>query len=166
MMIRRDILDTVGGFKPYLAEDFELTLRLYLAGYKILYREDISVPAECPGRLVHLIRQNLRWSQGVTSAFRQHFLPILKSPLLSRLEKLDLFLFGTIHLQAILFVMANILSLAILLAYILAPFQAYGALKGLSTEHGFWHRTPKIGVITSRCEDKVTLLKLCRLRVS
>ncbi len=211
MMIRRDILEAVGGFKPHLTEDFELTLRLYLAGYKVLYREDLSVPAECPSRLVHVVRQNPRWTQGITSAFTQHFREILKSPRLSRLEKMDLLLFGTSSFQAQLFILANILALAILwthtttahtilsttpiglyialsgpvstaaglhkesslrrfrwifyallLAYVLVPFQAYGAVKGLFSEHGFWHRTPKTGVITSPCEDKVTLLKLCR----
>ncbi len=110
MMVRRDAVDAVGGFKPHLAEDFELTLRLYLTGYKILYREDISVLAECPSRLVHVVRQNLRWSQGITSAFTQHFPRIFKSQRLSRREKMDLFLFGTFHLQALVFVAANILS--------------------------------------------------------
>lgn len=47
MMIQRDILEEVGGFKTHLAEDFELILRLYMAGYEVLYREGISVPAEC-----------------------------------------------------------------------------------------------------------------------
>ncbi len=41
MMIRRDILDRVGGFTSHLAEDFDLTLRFYLAGFKILYRRDV-----------------------------------------------------------------------------------------------------------------------------
>ncbi len=198
MMIRRDILDEIGGFKPHLTEDFELTLRLYLAGYKVLYREDLSVPAECPSRLVHVIRQSLRWSQGTTSALTQHLRQILKSPRLSKREKMDLVLFGTSHLQALLFTASNITLLttllwfqappartllaatpialylalsaptstaaglykdgslrrlhwilyAILLSYLLIPFQAYGALKGLSTGQGFWHRTPKTGSIT------------------
>lgn len=198
MMIRRDALDTVGGFNYHLAEDLDLTLRLYLASYKILYRENISVPAECPSKLIHVIRQNLRWSQGVTASITQHAPRILTSNRLSRLEKMDLFLFGTSHLQAVLFVMANIVSLAILiantpthptifsaapialylalsgptsaiavlykdsslrrshwilyailLAYILAPFQVYGAFKGLFSARGFWHRTPKTGQITT-----------------
>ncbi len=196
MMIRRDALDAVGGFNQHLAEDFDLTLRLYLASYKILYREGISV-AECPSKLIQVVRQNLRWSQGVTAAITQHAPRILTSNRLNRLEKMDLFLFGTSHLQAILFVMANILSLAILiantpthhtissaapiplylalsgptraiaglykdsslrrshwilyailLAYILAPSQAYGGLKGLFTVQGFWHRTPETGLVT------------------
>ncbi len=203
MMIRRDILDAVGGFKPHLTEDFELTLRLYLAGYKVLYREDLSVPAECPSRLLHLARQNLRWSQGITSAFTQHFREILKSPRLSKREKLDLFLFGTSHLQALLFTASNITLLtillwfqappartllaatpiaaylalsaptsmaaglykdgslrrthwilyAILLSYLLVPFQAFGAMKGLFSGNSYWHRTPKTGMITDDFQE-------------
>ncbi len=110
---------------------------------------------------------------------------------------MDLFLFGTSHLQAIVLLVANILAItilraptttghtifsaapitlyialsgptsavaglhkdsslrrshwilsAILLAYLLVPFQAYGALKGLFTRDGFWHRTPKTGLTT------------------
>ncbi len=36
----------------------------------------------------------------------------------------------------------------ILLAYIAAPVQAYGSLKGLFSGKTYWHRTPKTGIIT------------------
>lgn len=114
MLIRRDALETVGGFKPHLTEDFKLTLRLYLAGYKILYREDISVPAEPPSRIRDVASQHLRWSQGITESFLHHAHRILNSNRLSRREKLDLFLFGTFHLQAILFLAGTILALTAL----------------------------------------------------
>jgi cellulose synthase/poly-beta-1,6-N-acetylglucosamine synthase-like glycosyltransferase len=204
MMIRRDVLGRVGGFTPHLAEEFDLTLRFYLAGYKVLYREDVSVPGECPSRLVHVVRQNLRWSQGITSALTQHFQEILNSPRLTRLEKLDLFVFGTFHLQALLFLAMSIITFAslfwshspsihtifsatpialylglsapastaaglyrdnalrrscwiphaLLLAYLLLPFQAYGAVRGLLFHMGAWHRTPKTGIITEGFEAK------------
>ena len=200
-MLRRDILDAVGGFKPHLTEDFELTLRIYLAGHKILYREDLSVPAECPSRLTNVIRQTYRWSLGTTACFVQNAPLILMSRRLSKREKLDMFLFGTFYFQAPLFLAANIIALAtmlggtqigytlspawpillyltlsgptsaaaglykdsslrrshwilytILLAYIAAPVQTYGVLKGLFSGKSYWHRTPKTGLITDNSE--------------
>lgn len=62
-MIRRDVLDKVG-WKSSITEDFELTLRLYEQGFRVLYTPYIQAPAECVSTLKRLIRQRMRWAEG------------------------------------------------------------------------------------------------------
>jgi len=45
-MIRRDVLEEVG-WETSITEDFELTLKLYNAGYKVAYTPYVQAPAEC-----------------------------------------------------------------------------------------------------------------------
>ncbi len=42
---------------------------------------------------------------------------------------------------------------ALLLAYLLLPFQAYGAVRGLFSHRGAWHRAPKTGMITESLQE-------------
>src|SRR3990167_2539387 len=61
--IRRDVLEEVG-WETSITEDFELTLKLYDAGYKVVYTPYIQAPAECVSTLKRLIRQRMRWAEG------------------------------------------------------------------------------------------------------
>ena len=60
-MIRRDLLDTFG-WGASITEDFQLTLKLYEAGYKVVYTPYIQAPAECASTLKRLIRQRMRFA--------------------------------------------------------------------------------------------------------
>ena len=62
-MIRRDVLQSIG-WGTSITEDFELTLKLYEAGYKVIYTPYIQAPAEAVGTLKRLIRQRMRWAEG------------------------------------------------------------------------------------------------------
>ena len=52
------------GWSTSITEDWELTIRLYLAGYKVLYTPYIQAPAECVSTVKRLIRQRMRWEIG------------------------------------------------------------------------------------------------------
>lgn len=200
MMIRRQPMEEAGGFGPELSEDLDLCVRLYLKGYKVIYVEDLRVPAECPCTVRRSIRQQMRWSEGTTRIYARYVGRILKSPFMSVREKLEFAFHAGMYIQAILFVVANLLlvalvvsqggrlgSLALLispfvaylalstplamlaglyregasrsgkwvpyslaLGYVMMPFMAYAALKGLFRRDGFWHRTPKTGLVTTQ----------------
>lgn len=62
-MIRKDVLEKVG-WASSITEDYELTLKLYEAGYKVVYTPYIQAPAECVSTLKRLIRQRMRWAEG------------------------------------------------------------------------------------------------------
>ncbi|QQS39292.1 glycosyltransferase [Candidatus Woesebacteria bacterium] len=62
-MIRRAPLTEVG-WDTSITEDYELTLKLYEKGYRVVYTPYIQAPAECVSTLKRLIRQRMRWAEG------------------------------------------------------------------------------------------------------
>ncbi len=98
-MVRADVLRQYG-WTGSITEDWELTLRLYEHGYKVLYTPLIQAPAECPSTLGKLIRQRMRWAEGHTYNVKKHFLPVLASPKLGLREKIEFLYFAPYYLQS------------------------------------------------------------------
>ena len=71
-LIRKDVLDEVG-WETSITEDYELTLKLYEKGYKVVYTPYIQAPAECVSTLKRLIRQRMRWAEGHSHNVRKMF---------------------------------------------------------------------------------------------
>ncbi|MDP2729578.1 MAG: glycosyltransferase, partial [Dehalococcoidales bacterium] len=71
-MIRRDVLEQFG-WGTSITEDFELTLRLYRDGWKVVYTPYIQTPSECVSTLKRLIRQRMRWAEGHSHNIRKMF---------------------------------------------------------------------------------------------
>ncbi|MFB0543809.1 MAG: glycosyltransferase, partial [Candidatus Bathyarchaeia archaeon] len=69
-MVRADILRRQG-WTTSITEDWDLTLRLYLAGYKVLYTPLIQAPGEIPTTVRRLVRQRMRWAEGHTFAVKK-----------------------------------------------------------------------------------------------
>jgi hypothetical protein len=144
----------------------------------------------------------MRWAEGHTYAVKKHFWGILRSPNITRREKLEFLYYAPYYLQSLFFlvgtsfwmvaetigkhpwfwsplfgwclILSNLLALPlmgltglfleetamedftgifsfIVLSYVIAPFQAYAALKGLlEKDEGGWVRTFKTGSITDR----------------
>ena len=102
-MIRADILREVG-WGTSLTEDWELTLKLYARGYKVAYTPWAETPAECVSTFARLARQRMRWAEGHTFNVRKWFLPVILSPSVRPLEKLEFLYDVAYYLQAALFV--------------------------------------------------------------
>ena len=105
-MIRADVLREVG-WGTSITEDWELTLKLYARGYKVVYTPWAETPAECVSTFSRLARQRMRWAEGHTYNVRKYFLPILRSPFVSPLEKLEFLYDSSYYLQAGLFVIGS-----------------------------------------------------------
>jgi glycosyltransferase involved in cell wall biosynthesis len=106
-MIRADILREVG-WGTSLTEDWELTLKLYARGYKVAYTPWAETPAECVSTFARLARQRMRWAEGHTFNVRKWFLPIMLSPSVRPLEKLEFLYDAAYYLQAALFVAGTV----------------------------------------------------------
>lgn len=106
-MIRADLLREVG-WGTSLTEDWELTLKLYARGYKVLYTPWAETPAECVGTFPRLARQRMRWAEGHTYNVRRWFLPIMLSPFVAPIEKVEFLYDSTYYLQAGLFVIGTL----------------------------------------------------------
>src|SRR5258706_9221750 len=106
-MIRADVLRQVG-WGTSITEDWELTLKLYARGYKFVYTPYAETPAECVSTFSRLARQRMRWAEGHTYNVRKWFLPIMGSPFVTPLEKLEFLYDSTYYLQAGLFVLGTV----------------------------------------------------------
>jgi cellulose synthase/poly-beta-1,6-N-acetylglucosamine synthase-like glycosyltransferase len=106
-MIRADILREVG-WGTSLTEDWELTLKLYARGYKVVYTPWAETPAECVGTFSRLARQRMRWAEGHTFNVRKWFVPIMLSPFITPIEKAEFMYDSTYYLQAGLFVIGTV----------------------------------------------------------
>jgi len=109
-MIRTDLLRRFG-WSSSITEDWELTLRLYEEGYKVLYTPLIQAPAECPSTLGKLIRQRMRWAEGHTYNVKKHFTSVLRSPNLSVKEKLEFLYFAPYYLQSVFLILGTFMWL-------------------------------------------------------
>src|SRR5437899_12820672 len=87
-MIRADVVREVG-WGTSITEDWELTLKLYARGYKVIYTPWAETPAECVSTFARLARQRMRWAEGHTHNVRKWFFTIMRSPYVTPLEKLE-----------------------------------------------------------------------------
>ena len=105
-MIRADLLRKYG-WSSSITEDWELTLRLYEDGYKVLYTPLVQAPAECPSTLGKLIRQRMRWAEGHTYNAKRHFTAVLRSSKLGIREKLEFLYFAPYYLQSVFLILGT-----------------------------------------------------------
>jgi len=104
---------TVGGFRSsllknlhgwdenMLAEDTDLTLSVYLAGYKIRYNVDAECYEEAVDNWKAYRRQRYRWAKGHMQCFFKHSWSVLKSKKLNKKEKVDAFLLLNVYFMPI-----------------------------------------------------------------
>jgi glycosyltransferase involved in cell wall biosynthesis len=105
-MIRAGLLRELGWGRS-LTEDWELTLRLYAKGFKVVYTPYAETPAECVATFGRLARQRMRWAEGHSYNVNKWFLTILRSPRLSLLEKAEFIYYGFYYLQSALFILGS-----------------------------------------------------------
>lgn len=87
---RREVVSSLGGFEPnILAEDTELTFKLLINGWKVVYANRVECYEEAPEHWNVRARQIRRWARGHSQVMFRYLLPLLRTPHLSALEKLD-----------------------------------------------------------------------------
>ncbi len=106
-MIRRDVLEGIG-WGTSITEDFELTLKLYEKGYKVVYTPYIQAPAECVSTLRRLVRQRMRWAEGHSFNVKKMFAKLMFSPKLSSAEKFETVYLAPYYLQALFFLIGTL----------------------------------------------------------
>jgi cellulose synthase/poly-beta-1,6-N-acetylglucosamine synthase-like glycosyltransferase len=89
-------------YEKDITEDWNLSLRVYEKGYKIIYDPTLVSSGECPNTLRRLFRQQARWAEGHTRNFRSHVWKILKCKSLSLREKMDFLFVGFSFLNSVL----------------------------------------------------------------
>ncbi len=89
-LFKRSALEEAGGWQSdTLAEDLDLSIRLFLAGKKGVYINEVACLEEVPEKLFDLIKQQQRWVKGFAQCLKKHFTAIIKNKKLSLIEKFD-----------------------------------------------------------------------------
>ncbi len=69
---RRAAIEAAGGWEgDTLTEDLDLSYRAQLAGWRLVYRDDVVVPAELPPTMPALLAQQRRWAKGSIETLRK-----------------------------------------------------------------------------------------------
>ena len=102
---RKKVVLDLGGFDPnMLTEDTELTYKLFVNGWKVVYANRVEAYEESPEDWNVRSRQIRRWARGHTQVMFKFILPVLKSEHLVMKEKIDgLFLLFVYSASPILF---------------------------------------------------------------
>jgi cellulose synthase/poly-beta-1,6-N-acetylglucosamine synthase-like glycosyltransferase len=110
---KKEVID-LGSFNTrVLAEDTELTFKLSVKGWKVLYANRAECYEEAPEEWMVRARQIRRWSRGHNDVMFRYFFAMLKAPLLSFREKLDGILLLMVYLVPCILFLGLLDSLAL-----------------------------------------------------
>ena len=88
--LRRNLLETLGGWdENILAEDTDLTFRVYIAGYKVRYVGDAECYEEAVNNWRSYWSQRYRWARGHMQCCFKHSFNVLRSDKLRLVAKID-----------------------------------------------------------------------------
>jgi cellulose synthase/poly-beta-1,6-N-acetylglucosamine synthase-like glycosyltransferase len=108
---RKEAIVESGGWRNALAEDFDLSVRAQLSGWRLRFVPSLECPAELPVQMPAAKRQQFRWAKGAAECTRRYLVPIAKhwsSPFV----KLNTFVQLTRNVQYVL----------VLLQFLILPF--------------------------------------------
>ncbi len=86
---RKTCIEDAGGWQSdTLTEDLDLSYRAQLKGWKFVYLENVTSPAELPVEINAIKSQQFRWMKGAAECTRKHSWAVLKAPKLSLSTKI------------------------------------------------------------------------------
>ncbi|MEN3015671.1 MAG: glycosyltransferase [bacterium] len=87
---RKDVFIKLGKFDPnILAEDTELTIKMYLNGYKVAYANRLECYEESPENWYVRAKQIRRWSRGHNQVLFKYLFKVITSKKLNFIQKFD-----------------------------------------------------------------------------
>lgn len=113
---RKEILLQSGGFNPrILAEDTELTYRLYTSGWKVIYANSAECYEESPETWDVRAKQIRRWSRGHNQVMFGYFFKTIVSSYMNLREKLDGILLLLVYAVPFLLLLGHVASILLFL---------------------------------------------------
>jgi cellulose synthase/poly-beta-1,6-N-acetylglucosamine synthase-like glycosyltransferase len=136
---RRSVALSLGGFGPRVsADDTDLTVRLYLNGWKVAYANGVECYEEVPETWDARFHQLRRWSRGHNQVLLRHGASLLRSRYLRPIQRLDGMLMLVVYLvpplllsalaaELVLFLQGDLLLLpTVILAFFLVTYSEFG----------------------------------------
>jgi cellulose synthase/poly-beta-1,6-N-acetylglucosamine synthase-like glycosyltransferase len=112
---RRSLLESLGGWdESILAEDTDLTFRVYLAGYKVRYIGDAECYEEAVDNWKAYRKQRYRWARGHMQCCFKHSLKVLKSKNLEVKEKIDGLLLLNVYFMPVIVLVSFIIGVPLI----------------------------------------------------
>jgi cellulose synthase/poly-beta-1,6-N-acetylglucosamine synthase-like glycosyltransferase len=113
---KRSVLESLGGWdESILAEDTDLTFKVYLAGFKVRYIGDAECYEEAVDNWKAYRNQRYRWARGHMQCFFKHSLKVLKSKNLKVKEKVDGLLLLNVYFMPIIVLTSFIVGVPLIL---------------------------------------------------
>ncbi len=103
-IVRRDVLERLGGFPEVTCEDLAFTVAAKMAGYRGVFARDVVCGETFPEDFAAMRRRHLRWSWATVEFLRRNLIPLLRSRVPLH-QKLDLIL-PSINLPAVFLLVA------------------------------------------------------------
>ncbi|HEX2560225.1 glycosyltransferase family 2 protein [Phenylobacterium sp.] len=152
--IRMSALAAVGGWSAEtLAEDTDLTYRLFIGGWGVEYVDDAMCYEESPENWEVRFRQVRRWACGHNQCLFKYFGAVVSTPRQTPLRRLD----AALVLLFFLFPPLSLLSLAAALAYptlySYPPFN-FAVVSALSFVIGFGNFAPYFQIAAAAMRDR------------
>jgi cellulose synthase/poly-beta-1,6-N-acetylglucosamine synthase-like glycosyltransferase len=111
---RKSVVDALSGFRTtVLAEDTDLTFRLFTRGWKVVYANRVECYETVPDTWPVRSRQIRRWSRGHNHVLFRRLFPMLRSRYLTRREKWDGFLLLAIYTLPVILLTGILDSIAL-----------------------------------------------------
>ena len=96
--VRMSTLRGLGGWNPHtVTEDTDLTLRVLMAGQRVRYDLSAVDFEEAVVSAQRFWKQRYRWARGHQKCFRDYWRPLMRSPHLSFVEKIETTLFLLVY---------------------------------------------------------------------
>lgn len=96
--VRMSTLRGLGGWNPHtVTEDTDLTLRVLIAGQRVRYDLSAVDFEEAVVSTQRFWKQRYRWARGHQKCFRDYWRPLMRSPHLSLVEKVETALFLLVY---------------------------------------------------------------------
>jgi cellulose synthase/poly-beta-1,6-N-acetylglucosamine synthase-like glycosyltransferase len=113
---RRSLLEELGGWDEHiLAEDTDLTFRVYLAGYRVSYVKDAECYEEAVDNVHAYWTQRYRWARGHMQCCFKHFFSVLKSKKLSLAAKIDGLFLLNIYFMPLIVLISMVVGIPLIL---------------------------------------------------
>ena len=112
--VRSSALASVGGWRTdTLTEDTDLTYRLVICGWEMVYQNRSECYEEVPEQWPVRVRQIARWSKGHNQAFRDHAASVVRGDMRGFVQRLDALLLLGVYAMAPLTLLGWILALTL-----------------------------------------------------
>jgi cellulose synthase/poly-beta-1,6-N-acetylglucosamine synthase-like glycosyltransferase len=166
--IRLSAMAAVGGWsQDTLAEDTDLTYRLFCGGWTVEYVDDATCYEESPEDWRVRFKQVRRWSCGHDQCLMRYFWPTLSTPRQPFICRLDAALVLTFYLLPPLSVATLAVGLVYPLYFSFPPFN-FAIVSAVSFVVGFGNISPYFQIIAAAIRDRqsISILALPLLFVS